>query len=57
MNFRTLSVGLKALFRGERSNRPAAANRAEETHVFAIVARWNAVPLKTDVAMVHIARV
>jgi membrane protein len=34
--------------RYERSNRPAAANRAEETMGGFVVAKWSAVPLKTD---------
>ena len=42
--------------RKERSNRPAAANRAEETMGGFVVAKWNAAPLKTDQAMVRNAR-
>jgi hypothetical protein len=41
---------------GERSNRRAAANRAEETLRAPVVARWNAVPRKTGVAVVRNAR-
>ena len=43
--------------RCERSNRPAAANRAEETMGGFVVAKWRAAPLKTDQAMVRNARV
>jgi cytosine/uracil/thiamine/allantoin permease len=39
------------------SNRPTAANRAEETLPAFVVAEWNAVPPKTDKAMVLNARV
>src|SRR5438105_2007134 len=38
----------------ERSNRPAAANRAEET--WCHVAKWKVAPRKTDLAMVRNAR-
>jgi len=41
----------------ERSNRPAAANRAEETLRAFVLAKWSAAPLKTDQAMVRNARV
>ena len=40
----------------ERSNRPAAANRAEETLGGLAVAEWKAAPLKTDQALVRNAR-
>jgi len=46
--------------RYERSNRPTAANRAEETLRVpraVVVAKWMAAPLKTDQAMVRNARV
>jgi len=46
--------------RCERSNRPTAANRAEETLRVpraVVVAKWMAAPLKTDQAMVRNARV
>ena len=52
-----MKLALKICVPCERSNRPAAANRAEETRVGVIVAWWKAVPLKTDVAMVRTARV
>jgi hypothetical protein len=42
--------------RTERINRPAAENRAEETHCAFDVAEWNAVPQKTDLLLVQIAR-
>jgi hypothetical protein len=41
----------------ERSNRPAAANRAEETKGGFAVAKWNAALRKTGKAMVRNARV
>ncbi len=41
----------------ERSNRPTAANRAEETLFPFGVAELSAVPLKTDQTMVLNARV
>ena len=41
----------------ERSNRPTAASRAEETLCVFGVAKWNAEPLKTDQTMVRTARV
>ena len=41
----------------ERSNRPTAANRAEETLCAFGVAELSAVPLKTDQAMVLNARI
>jgi len=41
----------------ERSNRPTAANRAEETLGAFAVAQWNVAPLKTDQPMVRTARV
>jgi hypothetical protein len=44
-------------FRYERSNRPAAANRAEETMGGFAVAKWNAALQKTGKAMVRNARV
>ncbi|MCG3186020.1 MAG: hypothetical protein IOMNBAOH_00566 [Rhodocyclaceae bacterium] len=40
----------------DKGNRPAAANRAEETQGERGVARWNAALPKTGIAMVHIAR-
>ena len=43
--------------RYERSNRPTAANRAEETLGAFVVAEWKAAPLKTDQALVRNARV
>ncbi len=47
--------------RYERSNRPTAANRAEETLRVTpgafVVAEWTAAPLKTDQALVRNARV
>jgi len=41
----------------ERSNRPTAANRAEETWGGYVVARWNAALRKTGQTMVRSARV
>ena len=41
----------------ERSNRPTAENRAEETLCAFVVAKLSAEPLKTDQAMVLYARV
>ena len=43
-------------FRYERSNRPTAENRAEETLRAFVVAKLSAEPLKTDQAMVLYAR-
>ena len=43
--------------RYERNNRLAAANRAEEIRSAFGVAKWNAVPLKTDQTLVRSARV
>ena len=43
--------------RCERSNRPTAENRAEETLCAFVVAKLSAEPLKTDQAMVLYARV
>ena len=40
----------------ERSNRPPAENRAEETLCAFVVAKWRAEPLKTEQAMVLYAR-
>ena len=54
--------GLRAQYslfqtRHERSNRPTAAIRAEETLGAFVVAEWHVAPLKTDQAMVRNARV
>jgi len=40
----------------QRSIRPPPAHRAEETGRIGVVASWNAVPLKTDEALVLSAR-
>jgi hypothetical protein len=53
---RILTLLKRILVQWSTSNRPVAANRAEETRGPWAVAEWDAAPLKTDQSMVPAAR-